>query len=86
MKQEKSAPKERDIKEEMKGQASPMYRSMPCIRADGNLYEPGSHDVVEEIPFALFINGRHAMTAMMSPVNLDDFVTGYMLPNRSLKA
>jgi FdhD protein len=63
-----------------------MYRSMPCIRADGNLYEPGSHDVVEEIPFALFINGRHAMTAMMSPVNLEDFVTGYMFTEQIIKS
>ena len=85
MKKERSEPKERDIKEDLKGQTSLMYRSIPCIRADGNLYETGSHDVVEEIPFALFINGRHAMTAMMSPVNLEDFVTGYMFTEQIIK-
>jgi FdhD protein len=43
------------------------------------------HDVVEEIPIALFVNGRHAMTAMMSPVNLEDFVTGYLFTEQIIK-
>ena len=62
-----------------------MYRSLPCIRVDGDLFEHGAHEVVEEIPIALFINGRHAMTAMMSPVNLEDFVTGYMFTEQIIK-
>jgi len=62
-----------------------MYRSLPCIRVDGNHFLHGVHDVVEEIPIALFINGRHAMTAMMSPVNLEDFVTGYLFTEEIIK-
>jgi FdhD protein len=62
-----------------------MYRTVPCIRVDGNLFEQGAHEVVEEIPIALFINGRHAMTAMMSPLNLEDFVTGYMFTEQIIK-
>ncbi len=45
---------------------------------DGDRCEKTVHEVVEESPLALFINGRHAMTAMMSPTNLEDFITGYL--------
>ncbi|MCX6682850.1 MAG: formate dehydrogenase accessory sulfurtransferase FdhD [Methanoregula sp.] len=62
-----------------------MYRKLPCIRVDGETSEKTMHDVVEEIPIALFVNGRHAMTAMMSPVNLEDFVTGYMFTEQIIK-
>jgi len=85
MKQEKNPQKEKTIKKDVKSQPSPMYRSLPCIRVDGDLFEHGVHEVVEEIPIALFINGRHAMTAMMSPVNLEDFVTGYMFTEQIIK-
>ena len=43
------------------------------------------HEVVEEVPVALFVNGRHAMTAMMSPVQLEDFVTGYLFTEQIIK-
>jgi FdhD protein len=58
---------------------------MPCVRVDGNECETSTHDVVEELPVALFINGRHAMTAMMSPVNMEDFVTGYLFTEQIIK-
>jgi len=62
-----------------------MFRHVPCIRVDGEKTEATSHEVVEEIPYALFINGRHAMTAMMSPVQLEDFVTGYLYTEQIIK-
>jgi FdhD protein len=85
MKQEKNITKDTTIPLNQKPQASPMYRSLPCTRVDGETVEEGVHEVVEEIPIALFINGRHAMTAMMSPVNLEDFVTGYMFTEQIVK-
>ncbi|MDD1703439.1 MAG: formate dehydrogenase accessory sulfurtransferase FdhD, partial [Methanoregula sp.] len=39
-----------------------------------------------EVPEALFVNGRHAMTSMMSPVNLEDFVTGYLFTEQIIKS
>jgi FdhD protein len=62
-----------------------LYKKIPCVRVDGNVSETATHEVVEEIPFALFINGRHAMTAMMSPVNMEDFVTGYLFTEQIIK-
>jgi FdhD protein len=65
--------------------AGRLYRNVPCIRIDGEKAQKTTHGVVEEIPIALFVNGRHAMTAMMSPVNLEDFVTGYLFTEQIIK-
>jgi FdhD protein len=85
MKQKKPALQDNDGKTNAREQPSPMYRRLPCIRVDGNIFEQGTHEVVEEMPIALFINGRHAMTAMMSPVDLEDFVTGYLFTEQIIK-
>jgi FdhD protein len=62
-----------------------MFKKLPCIRIDGESCEKGDHEVIEEVPLALFVNGRHAMTAMMSPVQLEDFVTGYLYTEQIIK-
>jgi FdhD protein len=62
-----------------------MYKKIPCFRIDGAICEKGLHEVIEEIPMALFVNGRHAMTAMMSPVQLEEFVTGYLFTEQIIK-
>jgi len=62
-----------------------MYKKLPCIRVDDGKCEKGLHEVIEEAPIALFVNGRHAMTAMMSPVQLEDFVTGYLYTEQIIK-
>ncbi len=62
-----------------------MFRKLPCIKVDGETAMADFHEVIEEIPMALFINGRHAMTAMMSPVQLNDFVKGYLFTEQIIK-
>jgi FdhD protein len=62
-----------------------MFRKLPCIRVDGETTRKDLHEVIEEVPLALFINGRHAMTAMMSPVQLEEFVTGYLYTEQIIK-
>jgi FdhD protein len=62
-----------------------MYKKLPCIRIDGEKREKGEHEVIDEVPLALFVNGRHAMTAMMSPVQLEDFVTGYLYTEQIIR-
>jgi FdhD protein len=64
---------------------SMMYRSVPCIRIEGERHERSVHEVVEEVPYALFINGRHAMTSMMSPEGIEDFVTGYLFTEQVIR-
>jgi len=63
-----------------------MYKNLPCIRVDGDKCEKGRHEVIDEVPLALFVNGRHVMTAMMSPVQLEDFVTGYLFTEQIIKS
>jgi len=63
-----------------------MWRALPCIRVDGEVREQTSHDVIEELPVALFINGRHATTAMMSPAGFEDFVTGFLFTEQIIDA
>lgn len=62
-----------------------MFRRLPCIKVDGENAAESLHEVIEEAPLALFVNGRHAMTAMMSPVQLEDFVTGYLFTEQIIK-
>ncbi|WP_321506704.1 formate dehydrogenase accessory sulfurtransferase FdhD [uncultured Methanoregula sp.] len=63
-----------------------MYKKIPCKRVDGEIREDHLHEVIEEVPLALFVNGRHAMTAMMSPVMLEEFVTGYLFTEQIIKS
>ncbi|HUH78621.1 MAG TPA: formate dehydrogenase accessory sulfurtransferase FdhD [Methanoregula sp.] len=62
-----------------------MFRVIPCIRVDGETFEAATHEVIEEVPYALFVNGRHAVTAMLSPEGLEDFVTGYLYTEQIVK-
>ncbi len=62
-----------------------MFKRLPCIKVDGEKTRTDLHEVIEEVPLALFVNGRHAMTAMMSPVQLEDFVTGYLFTEQIIK-
>jgi FdhD protein len=70
----------------MKTEEQSMWKTLPCISIDGEIREKTTHEVIEELPVALFINGRHAMTAMMSPVGFEDFVTGYLFTEQIIKA
>ncbi len=62
-----------------------MFRNLPCVHVDDGKFERRTHEVVEEVPFALFVNGRHAMTAMLSQFELEDFVTGYLFTEQIVK-
>ena len=62
-----------------------MFRQLPCVRISGESKEEILHEVIEEIPYALFVNGRHLMTAMLSPEGLEDFVTGYLFTEQIIK-
>ncbi len=59
-----------------------MYSIVPCIKYDNGLMVPSSHKVVMEVPLSVFVNGRHALTAMVSPTMLEEFVTGFLCTER----
>jgi FdhD protein len=62
-----------------------MSRIYPCIRGDRGSFSEGTHPVIEEAAVTVNVNGRHAMTAMTSPVNLDEFVTGILYTEKIIK-
>lgn len=62
-----------------------MYITVPCIKYDNGLMVPSSHEVVMEVPLAVFVNGRHALTAMVSPTMLEEFVTGLLYTERIIR-
>jgi len=59
-----------------------MYHTIPCIHIDDGSSEEILHEVIEEVPYAIFVNGRHMSTAMISPVALEDFVTGLLFTDQ----
>lgn len=63
-----------------------VFRKLPCIRVNGDRSEQVLHEVVEETPVAMFVNGRHTMTAMLSPSDLDDFVIGFLFTEQVIKS
>ena len=55
-----------------------MYGTLPCIKCENGSMIPSSHEVIIEVPLAVFVNGRHALTAMISPTMLEEFITGFL--------
>ena len=62
-----------------------LFRKVPCTRITDEQVEEILHEVIEETPYALFVNGRHMMTAMMTPGDLEDFVTGFLFTEQVIK-
>jgi len=62
-----------------------LFRKVPCTRITDGEIEEILHEVVEETPYALLVNGRHMMTAMMTPADLEDFVTGFLFTEQVIK-
>jgi FdhD protein len=62
-----------------------VYSTVPCIKYDNGSMVPSSHEVVIEMPLAIFVNGRHALTAMVSPNMLEEFVTGVLYTERIIR-
>ena len=44
----------------------------------GEFYRLEPHKVVEEVPVPITVNGRNLATVMLSPVMLEEFVTGFL--------
>jgi len=63
-----------------------MQREFPCLKLDGESIEEGACPVVEETPLSIFINGRHFVTAMISPKDRRDFVTGHLFSERIISS
>lgn len=59
-----------------------MFKEFPCLKLDGDKTERSKHEVVEEVPLSIFINGRHFVTAMISPAMRREFIIGHLFSER----
>ncbi|MBN1235543.1 MAG: formate dehydrogenase accessory sulfurtransferase FdhD [Methanotrichaceae archaeon] len=59
-----------------------MIKECKCLRLDGACAEDATCQVVEETPLSIFINGRHFVTAMISPLMKKEFVIGHLFAER----
>ena len=62
-----------------------LYRELPIVKVDDESFVAATHPVVEEMPLSVTVNGRHALTAMTSPVMLREFVVGYLYTERIVR-
>lgn len=59
-----------------------MIKDFECLRVDGEEVCKASCPVAEEVPLSIFINGRHFVTAMISPQLKKEFVAGHLYSER----
>jgi FdhD protein len=54
-----------------------MFKEHVCLKLDQDSAERTMHSVVEEVPLSIFVNGKHSITAMISPSMINEFVIGH---------
>jgi FdhD protein len=57
-----------------------------CLRLDGDEFQISIDSIVEEMPLSIFINGRHFVTAMISPEMVKEFILGYLFSERIINS
>lgn len=62
-----------------------MLKEFNCLKFDGDDVIESRHEVVEEIPLSIFINGRHFVTAMISPQMRKEFIIGHLFSEGVIK-
>lgn len=63
-----------------------MFQELPILRVMDETFSEELHPVIEEVPVAVIVNGRHALTAMTSPVMLREFVIGFLYTERIIRS
>jgi len=62
-----------------------VLKKFNCLKFDTNNFIKSRHEVVEELPLSIFINGRHFVTAMISPQMVKEFVIGYLFSEKVIE-
>lgn len=57
-------------------------KEFACLKLDMEEAIEAVHQVVEEMPLSVFVNGRHFTTAMISPAMIKEFVIGHLFSER----
>jgi FdhD protein len=56
-----------------------MFKEHIYMKLDQDSAERSRHYVVDEVPLSIFVNGKHFITAMVSPSMINEFVVGNFL-------
>lgn len=62
-----------------------MLKKFNCLKFNANNFIKSKHEVVEELPLSIFINGRYFVTAMISPQMVREFVIGYLFSEKVIE-
>jgi len=62
-----------------------VLKKFNCLKFNTDNFIKSEHEVVEELPLSIFINGRHFVTAMISPQMVKEFVIGYLFSEKVIK-
>lgn len=62
-----------------------MLKEVEVLRISDGDRRQDLDTIVEEMPLALYINGRHVQTAMISPSMIREFVIGHLFSERVVK-
>ena len=62
-----------------------MLKKFNCLKFVTNNFVKSIHEVVEELPLSIFINGRHFVTAMISPQMVREFVIGHLFSEKVIE-
>jgi len=62
-----------------------VLKKFNCLKFDMDNFIKSRHEVVEELPLSIFINGRHFVTAMISPQMVREFIIGYLFSEKVIK-
>jgi len=55
-----------------------MFEKVECLKFREGAFVETTHEVVKEEPLALYVNGKHFVTAMLSPEMKREFVIGHL--------
>lgn len=64
----------------------PDFCSLPCLLLDERERLESTEGVSQETVIALFVNGRHAETAILSPGNLEEYTIGYLFSEEIIRS
>ena len=60
-----------------------MFKKIACTRIGGGSV---TYAAAEEKPVAIFVNGRHLTTVILSPGGFEDFITGYLYTEEIIRS
>ena len=62
-----------------------MLNEVDCLKYRNGTFKVAKHTVAEEAPLAISVNGRHVVTAMLSPEMEREFVIGHLFTEGVIK-